>query len=197
MKQSESEIEQLKANVEEKVGRPLKSPIDFDLLSYKVNEQIHEQISVSTIKRLWGYIQTQHTPRYSTLSTLARYVGFSDWDGFCRFLQSKIQPESLFFTDKQILSTDLCQGTMLEIRWNPDRRCVLKYNGNNRFLVIESHNAKLKNGDSFSASQFLLNHPLVITDLQQESSSAKDEIPVNYIAGYETGLTKLILIENI
>jgi len=86
-----AEIERLKLEVEKQVGRHLRSPCDFDLLSFKVNEKIHERISTSTIKRLWGYITTTHKPRLSTLSILARYVGFMDWDNFS---QSKTDKEN-------------------------------------------------------------------------------------------------------
>jgi hypothetical protein len=189
-------IEVLKVEVEKRVGRPLKCPVDFDLLSYKLNKSIHEQISISTIKRLWGYIPTSHAPRFSTLSVLARYIGFTDWDNFCSSLQQeKRNNESEFFTGKCILASELRVGDVLEIGWSPNRYCQIRYLGNNQFDVIQARNAKIKIGDTFCADQFHLNRPLIITELKQAASLNKDCEPMNYIAGYQTGLSLLSLIE--
>lgn len=196
MEQLYPEIEQLKDNIEKKLGRTLKSPVDFDLLSYKLNESIHEQISASTLKRLWGYVQTSHTPRFSTLSTLARYIGFLDWDSYCISFQQINHPESLFFSGKCILSTELNEGDVLEIGWNPNRHCMIRYTGNSVFIVLQSQNAKLKVGDSFRAEQFHLNQPLIITNLKQEGRLQQTE-NVNYVAGYETGLTQLSFVKEV
>lgn len=78
------DIEKLKQAIEKKAGRTMRSPVDFDRLSYLIHENIREQISPSTLKRLWGYVSSSHMPRYSSLSTLARYIGYPDWDAFCQ-----------------------------------------------------------------------------------------------------------------
>jgi hypothetical protein len=189
-------LEILKVEVEKRIGRPLKSPVDFDLLSYKVNKTIHEQISTSTIKRLWGYIATSHAPRISTLSVLARFVGFTDWDNFCLSIKREQTEESTFFTDKQILTSDLQIGDMLEIGWNPDRYCLLKFLGGNQFEVVDSKNAKIKTGDTFITTQFHLRRPLILSELKQQSSQSKASEPISYIAGYQTGLSLLSLVNS-
>ena len=48
------DIEKLKQAIEKKAGRTMRSPVDFDRLSYLIHENIREQISPSTLKRLWG-----------------------------------------------------------------------------------------------------------------------------------------------
>ena len=78
------DIEKLKQAIEKKAGRTMRSPVDFDRLSYLIHENIREQISPSTLKRFWGYVSSSHMPRYSSLSTLARYIGYPDWDAFCQ-----------------------------------------------------------------------------------------------------------------
>lgn len=193
MKQFYSEIENLKLEVEKRIGRHLKTPVDFDFLSYKVSTEINEQLSVSTIKRLWGYVPTSHIPSLATLSILTRFVGYKDWDSFCAILKQGINIESSFFSNKRILTTDLCIGDLLEIGWNPNRYCVLKFLGNSQFSVIESQNAKIKVGDMFTTEQFHLNQPLIITDLRQKGVSQTNGELMSYIAGYQTGLTLLNL----
>ena len=54
------DIEKLKQAIEKKAGRTMRSPVDFDRLSYLIHENIREQISPSTLKRLWGYVSSSH-----------------------------------------------------------------------------------------------------------------------------------------
>lgn len=58
------------------------TPKDFDFLSESIFEEIHTRISPSTLKRIWGYLQNDNTPRSSSLNILANYVGYDDWDSF-------------------------------------------------------------------------------------------------------------------
>ena len=75
-------IERLKASAEQKVGRQMHTPKDFDYLRECIYEESHEMVSLSTLKRLWGYDRYEGTPRISSLNPIARYVGFRDWDDF-------------------------------------------------------------------------------------------------------------------
>lgn len=167
MNNSNSEIEMLKAEVEKVVGRPLKSPIDFDFLSYKVREKINEPISSTTIKRLWGYIATIHKPRYSTLSTLSRFVGSADWDSYC-FAINNNHNKNLSGSDKEIYSVDLSVGDIIELTWGPDKYCIIKYLGKKTFKVIKEENANMSIGDTFKSFNFNQEHPLSVTEMYQE-----------------------------
>ena len=75
-------IERLKASAKQKVGRQMHTPKDFDYLRDCIYEECHEMVSLSTLKRLWGYDRYEGTPRVSSLNPIARYVGFRDWDDF-------------------------------------------------------------------------------------------------------------------
>ena len=96
------DIEKLKQAIEKKAGRTMRSPVDFDRLSYLIHENIREQISPSTLKRLWGYVSSSHMPRYSSLSTLARYIGYPDWDAFCQSSPTINDPFCKSATGKKI-----------------------------------------------------------------------------------------------
>ena len=50
------EISELKQQIEESVGRKMKTSNDFTFLSGAIWERVHENISTSTLKRLWGYV---------------------------------------------------------------------------------------------------------------------------------------------
>ena len=58
------------------------TPKDFEYLRDSIYEECHEMVSISTLKRLWGYNKYDNTPRKSSLNPIARYVGFRDWDDF-------------------------------------------------------------------------------------------------------------------
>ena len=77
-------LEQLKAAVEAKTGRRMRTPKDFDELSTAIFQEQHTQVSTSTLKRIWGYVQTDSQPRLSSLDPLARFVGYADWDDFAK-----------------------------------------------------------------------------------------------------------------
>ena len=70
----------LKKEVENKMGFSLKAPTNFDALISRVLKETGETLSISTIKRLWGYVSQSSTPRLSTLSILSRFVGYRDFD---------------------------------------------------------------------------------------------------------------------
>ena len=82
MQKTSPEISELKQQIEESVGRKMKTSNDFTFLSGAIWERTHENISTSTLKRLWGYVDGPDTTRNSTLDILSKFLGFKDWDGF-------------------------------------------------------------------------------------------------------------------
>lgn len=186
-----TQINTLIKHVERRIGRPIKSPVDFDLLSLRISEQISEQISTTTLKRIFGYIYTEHTPRYSTLSILSRFVGYEDWEDFCCSAISKDEDDSGFITNKVVYSEYLSIGDRIELCWRPNRRCVVKFDGDNGYTVVESYGAKIQAGDTFHTQCFMLGHPLVISDLRRSGSSS----PRCYIAGNRYGLSSITILK--
>ena len=92
MNSQEKNLTRLLRQIEIKVGREMKTPKDFNFLAGQIYEQTHEKISVSTLKRLWGYVPSYKSLRSSTLDLLARFVGFDSFDHFCQ--QATESPES-------------------------------------------------------------------------------------------------------
>ena len=75
-------LQLLREAVEQKAGRKMATPKDFNFLSEHIFEEIHTRISPSTLKRIWGYLQNDNTPRSTSLNILANYVGYDNWDRF-------------------------------------------------------------------------------------------------------------------
>lgn len=76
-------IEQLRAAVEAFEGMRMKSPKDFEVLHQHIFEKIHQSISTSTLKRVWGYMSGYSSIRPHTLDLLARYIDYRDFEDFC------------------------------------------------------------------------------------------------------------------
>ena len=177
----EAQEERLRTAVEQRVGRALRTPADFDYLVMKMKHDEAELVSVSTLKRLWGYVRAAGPVRTSTLSVLARFLGFIDFEDFCR----SEADESGFLSQKQVRVTDLQAGDKVRICWQPGRTCLLRYQGEGRFVVVRAERAKLHVGDTFAAVAFRTGHPFYATDLRRPGiDGARD-----YVAAARHGLT--------
>ena len=179
-----SEVFELRKELERSLGKKLKTPADFEFCVGAIWERLHQNISPTTLKRMWGYIEGADTTRLSTLNLLSHYLGYSDWDGFRRHLEENIESQSNEMINPTLLSSSLHNGERVEIQWQPNRRCVLEYLGENSFVVIESEHSKLQKGNTFECLSFYLHHPLYIDNLVQG-----DNAPVSFVVGKRDGLT--------
>lgn len=55
---------------------------DFEAVSIKVLEVTGINLSVTTLKRLWGKIKYESSPTVTTLNALAKFNGFENWRAF-------------------------------------------------------------------------------------------------------------------
>ena len=94
-------IENLKREIGLKFGRTIESAADFDSLSIDIGKNISETVSPSTLKRVFGYVKYDAEPRASTLSILARYVGYSGWSDFCRNYTPSEARNGIVYKDMQ------------------------------------------------------------------------------------------------
>lgn len=91
MKQPKSElpakINALRKCVERCSCIRLRTPKDYDDLATHIFQTTHANVSVSTLKRLMGYLPSNKTmPRTSTLDILSRYVGYVNFEAFSESL---------------------------------------------------------------------------------------------------------------
>ena len=109
-------------------------------------------------------------------------MGRADFRSLCL----ELQQTSSFFEADRVLSSDLKKGAVIELGWMPDRTVRLEYMGENRFIVNESVNSKLKEGDIIETSQFIKGQPLFIGSVLRDGQQLQ-----SYVAGKSKGLTKL------
>ena len=185
------EIKCLRSDLEQRVGQQLQSPADFQLLIQQIWEKNHAVLSLSTIKRLWGYVESNGAPRLSTLNTLAQFLGFTDWNAYLVALEQRGGIESAMFTGEGIQTADLQVGDKIAVAWQPNRQCTFRYIGDNQFVVEESKNAKLQQGTIFSAARFMIGQPMYLDNIL-----LADGTRTSYVAGKRNGLTSVIKLHN-
>lgn len=179
-------LEKLKTCVMRKFNHSLETPSDFDYLSIKVKKATGEDISATTLKRIFGYIQAASFPRRSSLGVLARYLGYLGWGHFVE----NVDICSAFVHNDVLLESQLSEGDQVTLEWNPDRHVVLMALQGKRFQVLESHNAKIQSGDEMTILMLALNQPLQATDVVRDGRNLG-----NYIAATEGGITCLKVTE--
>lgn len=176
------EIDFLLSEVSRFYGGEISSASDFDKLSEAIETAVGEPLSVSTLKRLWGYVNQRHKPRYSTLNILSQYVGRKDFMTLCLDLQET----SEFLYSEKVLSSSLSEGAHIALSWQPNRNVELEYNGDNTFAVVDAGTSKLKEGDLVETSVFIKGQPLYFGRIVRDGN----ELPA-YVAGKSMGLTSI------
>ena len=88
-KETNETIKVLCERIEDLFKCKIASPSDFSWLSDEIAKH-GEHLSPSTLKRIWQYIPNTNTPRNSSLSALARLLGYND---FTHFVSSLAEDE--------------------------------------------------------------------------------------------------------
>ena len=180
------EIIALRKDIEQHLGRSLQTPSDFEYLIDRIWEEQHQVFSLSTIKRLWGYVSSSGQPRLSTLNTLSHFLGYADWNAYLTALEQRTENESDIFKGEGICTADLSINDLIQVSWLPNRQCTFRYLGNNRFEVTESIHAKLQVGDTFEAIAFIIGKPMYLSNLKRQ-----DGTTTSYVAGKQNGITSV------
>lgn len=184
------QISALRHKVTRIFAKELKVHSDFALLSDDIFAKIKIYVSQTTLERVWNYSTRGYSNiSHSTLNILSRYAGYENWDAFCQELGKNI--ESGMFDEESINTSSLEPGQRIKLGWLPDRVCIIRYEGNNMFIVESSENTSVQPGDRFSCLQFFLHKPLYLTDFTKKDNSNTD---TTYVVGRVNGLRTLSLL---
>ena len=171
----------------------LRLPSDCELLSLDIQSKTGVRIGATTLKRLLGFAQDERQPHTSTLDAIACYLGYAHWDCYLGYAHwdelAKIEDEgnSDFnnFSD-ELRSDSLQRGDSVQVTYLPDRQLLFEYQGNDRYLVVESLNSKLRVGDEVEIQNFILHHPLLVAQVWRNGDSLGQ-----YTAGRVSGLSSI------
>ena len=180
------EINELMALAEKKFGRRLNVANGFEEFALLLSREVRTGVSVSTLKRLYGYVGDVHVPRTYTLDILAQYVGHASFHDFCQWLRRESPCSSQFFSASELSVSDLSVSDEVEIGWLPNRYVRLLYRGEAFFEVVEVRESKLQMGDILEASSFILRGRLYFPYSLRSGERAS-----SFVAGRNGGLTLL------
>ena len=180
------ELAYLLTEVENKYGRRIATTTDFESLSVVIEHTIGELVSSSTLKRLWGYVTLNPTPRLATLDVLSRFIGYKDFKEFCNGLKDSQAFTSTFFSSKCQTVAELAEGAKVTLGWAPNRLVVLNYLGSFQFEVVVSENSQLQEGDKFELSEIIVGYPLYISRILRDGKYTS-----SYVAGQINGINML------
>ena len=165
----------------------MRIPSDCEYLSLDIESKTGVRIGATTLKRLVGFAQDEREPHTSTLDAIARYLGYAHWE---ELSQIEDKGNSDFDTpDEEIRSADLQPDVNVEIAYLPDRRLKLQYLGDQRYRVVESENSKLWVGDEVEIQNFVLHHPLFVSEVIRKGASLGP-----FTAGRISGLSYMKVI---
>ena len=181
----------LPKEVIDKLGETLGSPIrytsDCEKLSADISKRLNEIIGVTTLKRLFGFVNDVKVPRPITLDILARYTGFDSYDSMIRELG--VEGDSGFESDPDVVSARLNPGDRVSFTYLPDRQVTLEYQGDLSFRVVESKGSSLQAGDIVITPVFYLHQPLRIESVKRGDSNLG-----RYVAGKVSGITSISVV---
>ena len=180
----------LQEKVEAIAGRKMATPRDFDYLSARIFDGTKTYIAPITLKRFWGYLGEKYRkkPFRSTLDTLATYAGYQDYENLVNSLFNGSDWSCEVQHGHDLQTASLHKGTLIELKWKPDRCVVIKYEGNDKFCIVESKNSKLTVGDTFQCYQFIGHQPLFLRNLVHNNGE-----PTGYVCGKEGGIKYRII----
>ena len=181
---NEQLIQQLKDSIEQTTNRKMCTPKDFDFLSEEIFSRLNVMVSPTTLKRLWGYLNEGNVPRKSTLSILAQFVGYRDWETFTEAAgKDDMASQSNLILSRRLSSFSLTKGDIVRLNWLPDRICTIRYLGDCMYEVTSSQHAKLQAGDTFHCSIFIEREPLYLDNLTHGTYQH-----IAYVAGKKDGI---------
>ena len=183
------EIASLRNEVETVAGREMRTPADFEWLAAEIWNRMHERLSPTTLKRLWGYVSGAEAPRHYTLDVLSRFAGYDSFAAYKQVLHERREDESDIFRAEGINAADLKEGDVVEVTWLPDRRCRFRCDGNGCFTVLLSENAKLSAGDTFTAAAFLVGQPMYLDRLVHDGTEVG-----SYVGAFKHGVLNVVVL---
>lgn len=175
-------IEQLK----EKSGLSFDRASDFSTLATLIADETKHTIGVTTLKRLFGYIDDARETNQSTLNIIAQYLGYKSWEVYVNSFRIDSTWNGNHDT---IWIENLMVGTKIEVAYL--NRCVC-------FEVIEHSGFKVLKVDSANNSSLKIGDIAFIDRLRKgECLEARKVIRGSVLGSYKTnGELKRITITN-
>ena len=179
----------LRQLVEKKFGESVKYAYQCMALERDIFDVTGSHIGQTTLKRIFSLINDPHDLRRSTLDILAQYVGYRDFDLFCKDEIHRNEISS-FNAVETVEAEGLKAGDIVVVDYCPKRQLKLECIGKGKFEVLESAGSKLEKGDRVCISQFANGFELIVTDVERDGRSLGA-----YVGAKQGGLTNIEVLK--
>ena len=153
----------------EKIGQDVTTPAGASVLCLDIESKTGVSLGLNTVKRIVGVIPSDITPRKTTLNVIAKYLGYPDWEHLAE--DTEMQGSGFGKKDIFIEMAELEKGSVVEVCWKPDRRILIRHEGDGQYTVLRSDNSKLLPGDLLSLSQLAVGFPFVADNVLRDEKS--------------------------
>jgi len=176
----------IQEKVEERFGKPIRYAKDCEILSMSIHAFTGEKISCSTVKRLFGLIESDNEPRLYTLDIIAQFLGYLNYDHLLQeFNPNKKELNQAIET---IASKDLKKGDTIQLKYAPNRYLAASYIEESVFKIIESNDPKILQDELLTFNNVGIYLPLFASWRSSKNGNAK-----NIVLGKISGITSIEL----
>jgi hypothetical protein len=174
----------IQEKVEERFGKPIRYAKDCEILSASIHAFTGEKISCSTVKRLFGIIESDNEPRLYTLDIIAQYLGYINYD----HLLQEFNPNKsdLGQSIETIASSDLKIGDIIRLKYAPNRFLAANYIEDCIFKIVESNDPKILQDELLVFNNVGKYLPLFASWRSSKNGNAK-----NIVLGKISGITSI------
>lgn len=171
-------------------GESIEYPRQLDALVGDILNVTRERLSISTAKRLFGFVgdSKRVVPSKNTMDILAKYLGYNNYE----LLLSDIGNDtdiSDFVEVNRVVSEEIAQGTQIRLKYDPKRVLVITYLGDNKYTVDKSVNSKLLEGDILTVTHISEGYALLVAEVVRMGKSLGA-----YSAAKEHGITSIDIV---
>lgn len=133
-------------DIKRKSGLMFDKAVDYSLLSSYIHKETGRTIGVTTLKRLFNYINDDRKTSEYTLNTIALYMGYKSWDNYS---SSKMLDSEWGYIDETVYISALELGTKMTIQYlnRIVHFEVCAIGGQNVLKVTSTQNSSLREGD--------------------------------------------------
>jgi hypothetical protein len=179
----------IRERIEHKFGQEIRYSKDCEVLANEISNTTTKKISVSTVKRLFGFAKGIEEPRLYTMDALAVYLGYKNYDELLAEFKSANSSE--FEIVEEIRVDELNLNVELALHYEPNRRLKLRYLGDSKFELIEVVNSKLLEKDIVVVNHIVRDYPLFLSNVIRQEKNLG-----SYIAAKISGVTAIRILSN-
>ena len=177
----------IQSKVEERFGKPIRYAKDCEVLSVSIQAFTGQKISCSTVKRLFGLIESDNEPRLYTLDVIAEYLGYINYDHLLQdFNPNKGDRSELIDT---INTNDLKLGDTIQFKYAPNRFVEANYMNDCIFKIVDSNDPKIQKDELLVFNNVGRYLPLFASWRSSVNGNVK-----NIVLGKISGITSIELI---